>query len=702
MPTIVEPGDVTGDETTTVELFPGDVFQGSIDPQTDIDAVRVLIEDGYDYVFVVQPDALTPTSQQFMASLWNPNLFPTSARASDTAFGTQEARFAYSTTFSFSAAGEHFVRIESSRQTDIFDYELTFLQDIGRDANTHASLSVGTPGTGTILSNFDRDWFSVDLVQGYSYAFVTQDTSGGTVLVDNLEGRLRDAGGQTLAGFQSYPDESIVTRYNPMADDTFYYEVYWADGYVSNGDYTVTVIQEELNTVDTLAQLQVGGSYDGALEYNGDEDWIAIDLVAGQSYDFTLDWLTFDLPSQFHRLFLRDPNGTFLIETGNVAPGDSGELTYTPMTSGTYFLSVHTTSSDALGSYRLTAAIPGVNQVGGPGPETLSGTAGNDTLIGNGGNDTLFGNDGNDFLNAGDGNDQIWAGPGNDTLVGGNGSDTLGGGAGDDVFAGGASGDVAYAGAGDDVLRGEGGNDELWADSGNDTLFGGTGVDQLGGGSGDDEIWGEADDDLLYGGGGNDLIGGGSGNDAVWGMDGIDELYGGTGNDTMGGGLGADQVWGLAGEDVLYGGFGADTLGGGSENDQLYGGRDSDVLYGGGGNDLLSGGLGHDALWGWDGNDTLTGGLGDDTLAGEGGADTLVFAPGSGNDLVLGFDASEDILELDDALWAGSGMLSAAQVISQFGSVAGGNTVLSFAGGEVITLNGITDLVALEGAIDIL
>jgi hypothetical protein len=87
-------------------------------------------------------------------------------------------------------------------------------------------------------------------------------------------------------------------------------------------------------------------------------------------------------------------------------------------------------------------------------------------------------------------------------------------------------------------------------------------------------------------------------------------------------------------------------------------------LTGSDGNDTLTGGAGNDTLVGSNGADILTGGSGDDTITGDGGddltggADHFVFASGSGNDNVFGFQAgSGDVLDI-----AGYGFSSFAQL----------------------------------------
>ena len=242
-------------------------------------------------------------------------------------------------------------------------------------------------------------------------------------------------------------------------------------------------------------------------------------------------------------------------------------------------------------------------------------------------------------------------------------------------------------------------NDFVHALAGDDIIYGGDDNDIIIGGTGDDIVDGGQGDDTLRGNGGNDTIHGGVG---------IDFIFAGIGNDTANGGSGDDTILGQGGNDILSGDGGMDTLRGGSGNDTLFGGADNDtlfgqgnndILYGEGGNDTLSGAAGSDQLFGGDGDDVLNGSIGGDRLDGGAGNDVLnggnmdgardifVFAVGYDEDRVNSFDqAGNDRLELDDALWAGAGTLTAQQVVDMFGTLNGSGTILTlnFGNGDIL------------------
>jgi Ca2+-binding RTX toxin-like protein len=330
------------------------------------------------------------------------------------------------------------------------------------------------------------------------------------------------------------------------------------------------------------------------------------------------------------------------------------------------------------------------------GPDLIVGTPANDLIETLGGNDTVFGGAGNDTIDGGAGNDLLGGTGGNDLLLGGLGADSLFGAAGNDTLLGGAGDDLLGTTGGDDSAEGGAGNDGVWGAAGNDTLRGDAGLDTLGGGAGFDLLDGGADADELWGGVGNDTLLGGSGNDTLGAF---------TGDDSLDGGIGNDELWGGAGNDTLLGGAGDDQLGGSSGNDFLDGGAGNDGLFAGGiGNDTILGGAGDDQIFAGGGVDRVDGGTGNDMVFGGAGADVFVFGVNGGLDEFFGYDTfAGDRLELDDALWLGTaGVLTAAQVVAQFGSLnAAGNAELDFGGGNVIELVNRNFLAALDASIDI-
>lgn len=93
----------------------------------------------------------------------------------------------------------------------------------------------------------------------------------------------------------------------------------------------------------------------------------------------------------------------------------------------------------------------------------------------------------------------------------------------------------------------------------------------------------------------------------------------------------------------------------------------------------------------------VAGGAGDDVLIGNRGADTFAFGDGMGADSVKDFNLLKDHLVLDDALW-GHATLTAAEVLSTYGTVIAGTFTLDFGLSE-ITFTGLTSAEGLESQI---
>lgn len=156
---------------------------------------------------------------------------------------------------------------------------------------------------------------------------------------------------------------------------------------------------------------------------------------------------------------------------------------------------------------------------GGPGDDTLRGTAGDDVIAGGGGGDTIDAGAGDDTITDGDegGLDTIAGGPGADRLSYADRTtpvvvDLTGGPDGEDAVSG---IEAVVGGSGDDTLAGDDRAQGFAGGPGDDKLYGAGGDDTLAGGPGDDLVFGEDGDDILNLAGGTDSPLCGAGHDRV-------------------------------------------------------------------------------------------------------------------------------------------------------------------------------------------
>lgn len=155
------------------------------------------------------------------------------------------------------------------------------------------------------------------------------------------------------------------------------------------------------------------------------------------------------------------------------------------------------------------------------------------------------------------------------------------------------------------------------------------------------------------------------------GGDGKDNvLVGSNGDDVLHGFRGADLIKGLAGNDYLNGGSGKDRLVGGDGLDRLNGGAHSDVLNGGADRDIMSGKGGKDTLIAGSGTDRLTGGT---------GADKFVFSSNNNKNTIMDFELGLDKIRIKSAAVSG---------IDDLNFIASGdNTYVRFEGTKIVLLN---------------
>lgn len=113
---------------------------------------------------------------------------------------------------------------------------------------------------------------------------------------------------------------------------------------------------------------------------------------------------------------------------------------------------------------------------------------------------------------------------------------------------------------------------------------------------------------------------------------------------------------------------GRDVARGGAGGDVMHGFGGNDVLYGDTGNDRLYGENGADKLYGSSGADTLIGGAGIDTLSGGSQADTFVFTVNgaTNRDILSDFNAVDDRLQFENAVFTGLGATTGALAASRF------------------------------------
>ncbi|WP_434051015.1 MAG: M10 family metallopeptidase [Roseibium sp.] len=102
----------------------------------------------------------------------------------------------------------------------------------------------------------------------------------------------------------------------------------------------------------TTYTISAGDTFSGVISDYNDEDWIRIDLVAGETYSFALDG-SLELVDTWLRI--RDSDNSVVAWNDDGGPGYFSFLNYAPTVSGTYYISIEPEYDWFKGSYTITA-----------------------------------------------------------------------------------------------------------------------------------------------------------------------------------------------------------------------------------------------------------------------------------------------------------------------------------------------------------
>ena len=529
--------------------------------------------------------------------------------------------------FTATESGLHFLEpLDHNGWGDEYEIRLTdhgvlgLVETVDADSNTNYTLRPGETFEGSLTDNSDYDRIYLDVDGPGLYRVRFSEANG------NTDMQLRASIFQ-----ESHPLDELDSKVEEDGSDEVFFYAHDAETFrltledwaYSGGDYLATLELVANPAIDEVTDAPaaphsdyvatVGESFTGWAEQIED-DYIPIDLVAGEAYRFRLEGFG-PRPLSDGTQYILDENGNRLA----TQQAETFEVVYLAETTGRHFIQIDTTNNGFIetepGFYELSPLVYDGVQTGTENAERLVGIDWDERIEGNGGDDTLAGGGGLDTLLGGDGDDQIF---GSGLIEGGDGNDFIRAFGANDTVVGGRGDDRIYLGGGNNNAAGSAGNDTLRGEDGNDLLRGGTGQDQLSGGCGNDSLRGQKDGDTLLGGQGDDNLKGGGGNDS------------------------------------LVGDFGDDFLRGGTRRDYLDGGYDNDILIGNSFDDTLIGGFGDDFLSGGGENDILNGGDGWDAMKGGAGADTFAFAPSifPEIDIILDFDVALDRLSVDTQLAA--------------------------------------------------
>ena len=274
-------------------------------------------------------------------------------------------------TYTATQDGKHFISVGAqggflllAQVRSPYQLSVSEVQDDHRaDITTTTTILVGGSIYADIELVGDSDWFRVELEAGKSYrieiGLYRWGGSSNGLSTPGLDG-MRDSDGNRIGGplydVSGLPFRTTV-HFTPSEGGTYFIPV---TGNGSTGTYRVTVTapaDDHLASRDTTGRVPVGGPpAEGEFEFAFDQDWVAVELVAGTTYRFDLEVTPTPDRPWYHVRFLRgiyDQGGKSVGDLFDWGSGANSTVFHTAAADGTYYVDVGAQRQGAPFSYSI-------------------------------------------------------------------------------------------------------------------------------------------------------------------------------------------------------------------------------------------------------------------------------------------------------------------------------------------------------------
>ncbi|MCI5112579.1 MAG: S8 family serine peptidase [Marivita sp.] len=232
----------------------------------------------------------------------------------------------------------------------------TPVDDIDGSISTDAVIAVNSTRTSSIDFDGDLDYFAISLTPGEYEFSLRASSSGAGSLSDPLLTVVSSTGAFISSDDDSGAGLDSLLNFIVTSPATFFLG---AGAFGSaTGSYELGVAQlsgesgDVGDTIGTAGRLAVGETTTSEIDFGGDRDWFAINLVNGTRYTFDLVGNT--LPDPY--LALYNENGTVVAANDDGGEGLNASLEFVANRTGTFYLSAEGFSPSQTGTYSLSAA----------------------------------------------------------------------------------------------------------------------------------------------------------------------------------------------------------------------------------------------------------------------------------------------------------------------------------------------------------
>lgn len=359
-----EGDSVAGNATTTAMLAAGSSVSGTIGSATDADWYAVSLAAGY--IYTVQLQGSTSGNGTLADPLISGIYTSSGSYISNTYADDQNGRDS-SLSFAPTASGTYYIAAEgysSSTGTFLLSVQQTSA-DVAGSTSTASSVAVGGSANVTIDQDYDHDWYAVSLTGGNTYQFTLSGTGASDSPI--LYGIYDSAGSYVegyATGITSGSATTATATFTPAASGTYYVDAYS----YHPGSYTLNVAQTTANlaaNTGTSGSVSAGGSATGTIDSATDADWYAVSLTAGNTYTIQLQGSTSGNGTLSDPLIsgIYDLSGAYISNTyADDQNGRDSSLTFTPVTSGTYYVAAEGYGSST-GTFLLSVSQGANNDI---------------------------------------------------------------------------------------------------------------------------------------------------------------------------------------------------------------------------------------------------------------------------------------------------------------------------------------------------
>ena len=352
--TITGSDDYAASTSTTGSVSIGGSATGMIETSGDNDWFRVSLTAGQSYEFHLNATSSGGLGDPYL-NLYNSS--GTLLTSNDDGGGSLNSLISFTATTSgnyylgaraySSGTGSYVVTATSSSTTS---------DDYAGSASTTGHVSVGEPATGRIEVSGDEDWFAISLTAGKTYSFHLDAASSGG-LNDPYLNLYNGSGTLLSSNDDGGGNANSLITYTATSGGTYYLGVRaygtGTGNYVVSATASSTTSDDYGDNASTTGRVSAGESTPGRIETNGDQDWFAISLTAGQVYTFHLDAASSGGLSDPY-LSLYNSSGNLLTSDDDGGGSGNALISYTATTSGTYYLGARAYSSGT-GDYVVSA-----------------------------------------------------------------------------------------------------------------------------------------------------------------------------------------------------------------------------------------------------------------------------------------------------------------------------------------------------------